>query len=198
LQKKLGLKVYRNTRRPGYGSNAKNCFRSALKENADIVAILHADNQYDATKIPIMAKLIEDGKADFTIGSRILGKTVKNMSAFRFLGNRFLGFIQNIAMGKKLTDLHSGLVVISAKILKKIPFELDSNDHVFHVETILQSDYAGAKFADVGIPTRYEDCSQSISIRKSIKYGFETNYVILKYFLSKHKIIKSKQFTIIK
>ncbi len=196
IAEKLGVKVYKNNRKPGYGSNAKNCFRSALKEGADIVVILHSDNQYDATKIPALVKLIEDGKAEFTIGSRILGDKAKNMSAFRFIGNRFLGFMQNLAMGAKITDLHSGLVAIKTDLLRKIPFELDSNDHVFHVEMILQSHYAGARFGEVGIPTRYEDCSQSISIRKSIKYGFETIFVLLKYLLHKHRIKKFRQFII--
>ena len=196
IAKKLGIKVFKNDRKHGYGSNVKNCFKSALREGAEVVVILHSDNQYDAKKIPALVKLIEDGQADFSIGSRILGDKAKDMPAFRFMGNRFLGFLENLVMGTKLTDLHSGLIAVRADILKKIPFELDSDDYCFHTDLFLQSNYLGARFMEGGIPTRYEDISTSISIYKSIVYGYDTLKIVLKYFLHKKGIASFSQFDI--
>jgi len=196
IAKKLGMKVSKNTREPGYGSNLKNCFKSALKDGADIVVILHSDNQYDATKIPALVRLIEDGKADFTIGSRMIGDKAKSMSKFRFSGNRILTIIENLILGTKLTDLHSGLVAIKADIIRRIPYELDYDDYSLHSEIVIQSHYAGARFAEIGIPTRYEEGNQSISITKSIIYGVRTLIILIRYILHKYKIKKYPQFAI--
>ena len=196
IAKNLGMKVFSNPRKHGYGSNVKNCFNKALEENADIVVILHSDNQYDPKKIPSLIKPIENGDADFTIGSRILGDKARGMSTFRFAGNRLLGFIENIAMGTNLTDLHSGMVAVKTDLLKRIPFNIDSDDYGFHTDIVLQSLYAGARFKEIGIPTRYEDASTSISIYKSIIYGFWTLGTVLKYLLHKSGIIKHRQFMI--
>ncbi len=194
VAQKLGIKVFRNPRQPGYGSNVKNCFIQALKLGADIVIILHSDNQYDATKIPQLVAPIENNQADFTIGSRILGDRAQGMSAFRFIGNRFLGLMENLIMGTKITDLHSGLIAVRADVLKVIPFRIDSDDYGFHTDVVLQSHYVGARFKEVGIPTRYEDVSTSISIYKSIIYGFSTLWTLLKYACNRSRIIRSPQF----
>ena len=196
IAKKLGMKVFKNPRQPGYGSNVKNCFNKALDEGADIVVILHSDNQYDPKKVPQLVSPIEDGEADFTIGSRILGDKAESMSGFRFIGNRLLGFIENIAMGTNLTDLHSGMVALRADLLKKIPFNLNSDDYGFHTDIVLQSHYAGARFMEIGIPTVYEDISTSISVYKSIIYGFRTMQMVLKYLLQKFKIMEFDEFKI--
>lgn len=192
IAKKLKIKVYKNPRAGGYGSNAKNCFNSAIKEGADIVVILHPDNQYDATKIPALVKLIEEGKADFTIGSRMIGDKdgLKNMPLHRYYGNRVLTMIENIVMGIKVTDLHSGLVVIRTDLLKKIPYHLNYDDYSFHSEVIIQSRLAGAKFGEVGIPTRYEDESQSTNLFRTILYGFKTLEIVMRYVLHKSGIKK--------
>ncbi|MAG92074.1 glycosyl transferase family 2 [Candidatus Woesearchaeota archaeon] len=196
VAKKLGIKVFKNPRKHGYGSNAKNCFNKALGLGADIVIILHSDYQYDAKKIPDLVKYIENGKADFTIGSRILGDKAEGMSAFRFLGNRLLGFIENLIMRTKVTDLHSGLVAVSSDLLKRIPFNVDSDDFGFHTDMVFQAHYANGKFKEVGIPTRYGDASSSISIYKSIVYGFHTLDTIFKYLMAKSGLMKHPKFRI--
>lgn len=190
IAKKLKLKVYKNPRAGGYGSNAKNCFNSAIKEGADIIVILHSDAQYDATKIPAMAKLIEEGKADFAIGSRMIGERVglKNMPKYRYYGNRALTILENIAMGTKLTDLHSGLMAIRTSTLKKIPYNSNYDDYTFHSELVVQTRMAGGKFGEVGIPTRYEDESQSTNLLRTIMYGLRTLKLVLRYVLHKSGI----------
>lgn len=192
IAKKLKIKVYRNPRSGGYGSNAKNCFNSAIKEGADIIVILHSDNQYDATRIPAMVKLIEEGKADFVIGSRMIGAKngLENMPLYRYYGNRGLTIIENIVMGTKLTDLHSGLMAIRTEIAKKIPYYLNYDDYAFHSEIVVQTRLAGGKFAEVGIPTRYEDESQSTNLFRTMAYGFRTLAIILKYIMHKSGIKK--------
>lgn len=196
VAKKLGIRVFPNPREPGYGSNVKNCFNIALKENADIVVILHSDNQYDPKKVPELVRPILDGKADFTIGSRILGDRARNMSAFRFTGNRLLGFAENLAMGTNLTDLHSGMIAVRAEILRKIPYNDNSDDYGFHTDIVLQSRYLGARFREIGIPTRYEDISTSISVYKSIIYGFRTLQMVMKYLLHKYRLMKFREFKV--
>ena len=196
IAKKLGIKIFKNHRRPGYGSNVKNCFNNSIQEGADIVVILHSDNQYDATKIPKLCGLIEKGEADFVWGSRILGDKAKGMSAFRFFGNRVLGYMENIVMGTKLTDLHSGLIAVRSSLLKSIPYKICSDDYIFHTEIILQSHYAGASFWEIGIPTRYENISTSISVYKSMVYAYDTFVVIARYLLHKVRIIKSPMYLI--
>ncbi|MEK6843994.1 MAG: glycosyltransferase family 2 protein [Nanoarchaeota archaeon] len=176
IAKKLKLKVYKNPRKGGYGSNAKNCFNSAIKEGADIIVILHSDNQYDATKIPAMVKLIEEEKADFSIGSRMIGarKGLNNMPLYRYLGNRGLTIFENLIMGTKVKDFHSGLMAIRTSVAKNIPYHLNYDDYTFHSEIVMQTYMAGGKFAEVGIPTRYEDENQSTNLFKTIAYGFKT------------------------
>jgi len=193
---KLGINVFSNPRQSGYGSNVKNCFNRAIWEGADIVVVLHSDNQYDPKMVPLLVKPIEDGKADFTIGSRILGDRAKGMSAFRFTGNRLLGFAENLAMGTSLTDLHSGMIAVRAELLKRIPYNNNSDDYGFHTDIVLQSRYAGARFREIGIPTRYEEISTSISVYKSIIYGFRTMQMVMKYLLHRFKLMKFREFMI--
>ena len=183
ISAELGIKGYRNQRKHGYGSNAKNCFNKALENKADIVVILHSDNQYDPTKIPQLVKPITSGDADFTIGSRILGDNAEGMSAFRFIGNRALGFVENLAMGTKLTDLHSGLIAVRADLLRQIPFNKGSDDFGFHTDIVFQSQFAGARFKETGVPTRYDDTSSSISVYRSILYGFRALYTTLIFLI---------------
>ena len=192
IAKKLRLKVYKNPRAGGYGSNAKNCFNCAIKEHADIIVILHSDNQYDATKIPAMVKLIEDGKADFAIGSRMIGerKGLKNMPLHRYYGNRGLTIIENIVLGTKVTDFHSGLMAIRASIARKIPYNLDYDDYTFHSEIVVQTRMAGGRFGEVGIPTRYDDENQSTAPLKTIIYGFRTLAIVWRYMMHKTGIMK--------
>lgn len=182
IAKNLGLKVFKNPRKPGYGSNAKNCIRIALQEGADIVVLLHSDNQYDPSTIPSLLSPIKDGKADFVLSSRLLGDKAKGMPVVRFLGNRVLTKIENWIMGTKFTDLHSGLVAIRTNILRKIPYAGNYDDYSFHTEIVVQSKYAGARFAEVGIPTRYERDRQSINAINSIRYAIRALKIVLRYF----------------
>ncbi len=191
IAKKLKLKVYKNPRAGGYGSNAKNCFNSAIKEGADIIVILHSDNQYDATRIPAMVKLIKEGKADFVIGSRMIGDdSIKKMPLYRYYGNRGLTMIENIVMGTHLTDLHSGLMAIRTETAKKIPYHLNYDDYTFHSEIVIQTHMAGGRFAEVGIPTRYDDESQSTNLFRTISYGFRTLAILWRYIMHKTGIKK--------
>ena len=198
IARKLKLKVYRNPRAGGYGSNAKNCFNSAIKEGADIIVILHSDNQYDATKIPAMVKLIDGGKADFAIGSRMIGdrKGLKKMPLYRYLGNRGLTIFENVIMGTKVKDFHSGLMAIRAETAKKIPYHLNYDDYTFHSEIVVQTRMAGGKFGEVGIPTRYDNESHSTSLSHTMAYGFRTLEILWRYIMHKTGIKKHPSFEI--
>lgn len=190
----LGIKVTRNSEDKGYGGNVKSCFLAAMKENADIVVLLHSDNQYDAAKIPELIKPIEENKADFSIGSRIRGDRAKGMPGYRFIGNRILTFLENAAMGTSITDLHSGMIAVSMKVLRKTPFMLNSDDYVFHSEFIFQAKSLGFRFAETGIPTRYFREATSASYAKSFIYGIETLSSLLKFMLHTKGMKKFRQF----
>jgi len=197
IAKRLKIKVYKNPHKGGYGSNAKNCFNSAIKEGADVLVILHSDNQYDATKIPALVKPIEEGKADFTTGTRMVyGNAKKVMPTYRYYGNKCLTLIENIVLDTGITDLHSGLIAVRTSLLKRIPFDKNYDDYSFHSEIIVQSSLAGANFAEVRIPTRYDDESQSTNLPHTILYGLRTLKILMRYITHRSGIKRFPSFEI--
>lgn len=194
IAENLGIRVVQNSDDKGYGGNVKSCFMAAMKENPGVVVLLHSDNQYDAAKIPELVKPIEEKKADFAIGSRIRGDRAKCMPRYRFIGNRILTFLENAAMGTRITDLHSGMIAVSTEVLRKTPFTLNSDDYVFHSEFIFQAKSFGFRFAEIGIPTRYFKEATSASYAKSFIYGVETLASLLKFILHAKGLKKFKQF----
>ncbi len=196
IAKELGMKVVRNAEDKGYGGNVKSCFSAAMKEGADIVVLLHSDNQYDGTKIPELIKPITDKAADFVTGSRIRGDHAKGMPKYRFIGNRILTFLENLAMGTRITDLHSGMIAASREVLAKAPFMMNSNDYVFHSEFIFQVRALGFRLAEIGIPTRYFREVTSASCLKSFIYGFETLSSLLKFVLHTRRLWRFRQFIV--
>ncbi|MBI2971130.1 MAG: glycosyltransferase family 2 protein [Candidatus Aenigmarchaeota archaeon] len=194
IARKLGMKVLLNDVNRGYGGNLKNLFLEARKSRADIVVLLHSDNQYDASKIPaLIAPLIRD-EADFVVGSRIRGDRAKGMPLFRFVGNRILTFMENACMGTNITDMHSGMMAFSRAVLEKSRFELNSDDYVFHSEFLFQARLHGFRFAEIGIPTRYFKEASSADVKKSFIYGARTLTNLARYLLHKHGIRNYRKF----
>lgn len=196
IAKKLGIKVIRHSIDMGYGRSQKDCYKEALKDGADIIVMLHPDNQYDAKKIPELIQPIKNNKKDFMMGSRMLGgNTLQGrMPLNRYIGNKILTFIENKILGLKLSEAHSGLRAYNRKFLKTIPFLYNSNDFVFDSEIIAQAAYFGFRTGEIPISTRYFKEVSSTNLKENIIYGTKTLITLIKLILHKYGINKYRQF----
>jgi glycosyltransferase involved in cell wall biosynthesis len=195
LGKKLGIKhIIHHQENKGYGGNQKTCYRKALELEADIIVMLHPDYQYTPLLIPAMVSIIGSGLYPVVFGSRILGNSAirGHMPKYKYFANRFLTFIQNVLMNQKLTEYHTGYRAYSAKVLKKINFDLISDDFIFDNEMIALLFYKGFHIAEITCPTNYSKEASSINFWNSIRYGFGVLGVSFLYFLTKAGIYKWK------
>ncbi|HEX8600265.1 MAG TPA: glycosyltransferase family 2 protein [Chloroflexia bacterium] len=187
IARQLGLDVIVHVQNKGYGGNQKTCYIEALNQGADIVVMLHPDNQYDATRIPSMIAPIMEGRADLVLGSRLLdGRSATlqgGMPLWKYVSNRFLTTVENFALGTKLSEAHTGFRAYSRKLLTTIPFLLNSDDFVFDSEVIAQTIAFGFKIAEVPVPTRYFPEASSVNFRRSVIYGLATLNVSRKVWL---------------
>jgi glycosyltransferase involved in cell wall biosynthesis len=194
IARRLGLEVIVHLQNKGYGGNQKTCYIEALAQGADVVVMLHPDNQYDATRIPSMIQPIIDGKADLVLGSRLLGgrdATLKGgMPIWKYISNRFLTTVENLAFGTHLSEMHTGFRAYSRRLLTTIPFLLNSDDFVFDSEVIAQTVACGFRITEVPVPTRYFPEASSVNFRRSLVYGLSTLNVARKYWLNKMGIRK--------
>ncbi|MDD6210395.1 MAG: glycosyltransferase family 2 protein [Bacteroidales bacterium] len=191
--KRLNIKnVIRHQKNRGYGGNQKTCYKMALELQADIVIMLHPDYQYTPKLIHAMAYIIADGVYPVVFGSRILGKGALRggMPVYKYMANRLLTFLQNLMMGNKLSEYHTGYRAFSAGVLKDVDFEKCSDNFIFDNEIIAQICDKGYEIAEVTCPTKYFDDASSINIKNSIAYGLGVLKVSMCYFLHKKKICK--------
>jgi len=189
IARRLGLDTFVHVQNKGYGGNQKTCYVEALSAGADIVVMVHPDNQYDATSIPRLIKPIVEGKADLVLGSRLLsgGKAALRggMPLWKYVSNRFLTTVENLVLGTRLSEAHTGLRAYSRKLLCTIPFLLNSDDFVFDSEVIAETVAFGFKIAEVPVPTRYFPEASSVNFQRSVVYGLSTLNVARKFFLNK-------------
>jgi glycosyltransferase involved in cell wall biosynthesis len=191
----LGIKhIIHHEKNKGYGGNQKTCYRKALELGADIVVMLHPDYQYTPQLIPAMVSIIGSGLYPVVFGSRILGNSALTggMPKYKYLANRFLTFFQNVLMNQKLTEYHTGYRAYSGEVLRKINFDLNSDDFIFDNEMIALIYYNGFEIAEVTCPTKYFKEASSINFRRSLKYGFGVLRVSILYFLTETGIYKWK------
>lgn len=193
IGQKLGIKhIIHHEKNKGYGGNQKTCYNKALELGADIVVMLHPDYQYTPKLIPAMVSIIGSGLYPVVFGSRILGKSALTggMPIYKYLSNRLLTFIQNILMNQKLTEYHTGYRAYSGEVLKKINYDMNSDDFIFDNEMIALIFYNGFEIAEVTCPTKYFEGASSINFRRSLKYGIGVLRVSLLYFFTKTGIYK--------
>ncbi|HUS15320.1 MAG TPA: glycosyltransferase family 2 protein [Chloroflexia bacterium] len=195
----LGIKCLVHFQNKGYGGNQKTCYLEALKDGADIVVMLHPDNQYDATRVPAMVAPIAAGEADMVLGSRLLGgasATLKGgMPIWKFISNRFLTTVENLIFGTHLSEMHTGYRAYSRRLLETIPFLLNSDDFVFDSEVIAQAVAFGFRIVEVPVATRYFPEASSVNFRRSVTYGLATLNVARRYLFHKRGIRRYKQFS---
>jgi glycosyltransferase involved in cell wall biosynthesis len=195
LGKRLGIKhLIHHEENKGYGGNQKTCYRKALELGADIVVMLHPDYQYTPLLIPAMVSIIASGLYPVVFGSRILGKSALTggMPKYKYFANRILTFIQNVLMNQKLTEYHTGFRAYSAEVLKRIHYDLNSDDFIFDNEMIALLFYKGFRIAEITCPTKYFEEASSINFKRSLNYGFGVLRVSLLYFFTRTGIYKWK------
>jgi glycosyltransferase involved in cell wall biosynthesis len=197
VARELGIKhIIEHEENKGYGGNQKSCYLKALDLKADIVVMLHPDYQYDPRLIHSMCFMIANGVYEVVLGSRILGRGALKggMPLYKYIANRFLTLFQNLMMRQKLSEYHTGYRAFSGNVLRKINFNINSDDFVFDNQMLAQIFYAGFEIAEITCPTKYFEEASSINIRRSIKYGMGVLGVSLRYFLARKRIHTSRIF----
>jgi glycosyltransferase involved in cell wall biosynthesis len=195
VARKLGVHhVIRHDSNKGYGGNQKTCYQKALEINADIIVMLHPDYQYTPKLIPSMVHLLASGLFEVVMGSRILGKGALNggMPRYKYISNRFLTLTQNLLIGQKLSEYHTGYRAYTADVLRSINFMEDDDDFIFDNQLLSQIFMKGYQIAEITCPTKYFPEASSINLARSTKYGFGVLNVSMRHFLHKHKMLKWK------
>jgi len=169
----LGIKCFLHERNWGYGRNQKTCYAEALKLGADVVIMVHPDYQYTPLIIPAMANLVTSGLYDAVLASRILGGSALQggMPVWKYVANRFLTASQNMLMGAKCSEYHTGYRAFSREVLLKLPLWENSDDFVFDNQMLAQTIYFGFNIGEVSCPTKYFKEASSINFRRSCIYG---------------------------
>jgi len=189
--KRLGIQhVIVHDRNLGYGGNQKTCYAHAMRLGADIIVMLHPDYQYSPKLILPMASMIATGVYPVVLGSRILGGGALRggMPRYKYIANRVLTAAQNLLMGQKLSEYHTGYRAFAREVLEHVPFEENSNDFVFDNQIIAQIFANGYEVAEITCPTKYFTEASSISFRRSVRYGLGVLMVSFRYFLDRKKI----------
>jgi len=189
--------VYTHEKNLGYGANQKTCYRLALEAGGDIIIMVHPDYQYTPKLIPAMASIIGNGLYHCVLGSRILGGYALKggMPIWKYIANRFLTFVENLLLGAKLSEYHTGYRAFSRQLLEQLPLEVNSDDFVFDNQMLAQIVWLGYTIAEVSCPTKYFDEASSINLFRSIKYGFGCLLTAFNFRLAKMKIITPKLFS---
>lgn len=196
--KRLGIKhIVIHAKNKGYGGNQKSCYSKAMELGADIVIMLHPDYQYTPQLIPAMSSIIANELYPVVFGSRILGKGALKggMPMYKYVANRFLTLFQNIMLGQKLSEYHTGYRAFSADVIRSIDFTPNSDDFVFDNEMISQIFMNGFEIAEVTCPTKYFDEASSINFKRSAQYGMGVLRVSFTHFLHKKGLLKSNLYT---
>jgi glycosyltransferase involved in cell wall biosynthesis len=193
VAKRLGLETIVHRQNLGYGGNQKTCYDRALEWGADVVVMLHPDYQYDATRIPELVAPIVAGKRDLMLGSRFLGDPLAGgMPRWKYISNRFLTGVENLAFGLHLSEYHTGLRAYSRHLLETIPYRLNSDDFVFDQDLIAQVVAAGGmRIGEIAVPTRYFTEASSVNFKRSVVYGLSTLRVVTRYLLHRAGLRRS-------
>lgn len=188
----LGITTIVHERNLGYGGNQKTCYRVALGLGADIVVMLHPDYQYTPHLLPAMAAMIAYGEFDCVLASRILGTGALKggMPLYKYMANRFLTFAENILLGQKLSEYHSGYRAFSRTVLETLPLERNSDDFVFDNQMLAQIVWCGYRIGELSCPTKYFPEASSINFRRSVTYGLGVLGTALSYRLSRTGILR--------
>jgi glycosyltransferase involved in cell wall biosynthesis len=196
LGRSLGLAVHIHDRNYGYGRNQQTCYRKALEAGADIVIMVHPDYQYTPLLVTAMASMVAYGVYDVVLGSRIIGDgSLKGgMPVYKYAANRALTAFQNLLMGSKLSEFHTGYRAFRCEVLTALPLLENSDDFVFDNQMLAQCVYFGFRIGEISCPTRYNEESSSINFRRSVVYGFGVVATSLKFRLQRAGVVRFRMF----
>ncbi len=187
VSRRLGLETIRHDRNRGYGGNQKTCYAAALSRGADIVVMLHPDYQYTPKLVSAMASMIAYDEFDCVLASRILGRGALRggMPLYKYISNRFLTAAQNLLIGQKLSEYHTGYRAWSRPVLERLPLLACSDDFVFDNQMLVQAVYFGFRVGEISCPTKYFPEASSINFRRSVTYGFGVLRTAMQYRLKR-------------
>lgn len=173
LSNEYPLQVYRHSRNLGYGANQKTCYRAALENGADIIVMIHPDYQYEPSLAGALAGLVASGVYDIALGSRILGGGALSggMPLYKYVANRFLTALENLAIGQSLSEYHTGYRAYSREVLDQLPLTRFSDDFIFDNQILVSAHLAGFRFGQLSVPTKYFKEASSINFSRSVVYG---------------------------
>jgi glycosyltransferase involved in cell wall biosynthesis len=196
IARAIGIHTIIHPTNRGYGGNQKTCYQAALDRGADIVVMLHPDYQYSPKLVLPMASMIASGHYDVVLASRILGKgaLTGGMPLYKYVANRALTFVENLLLGQKLSEYHTGYRAWSRKVLETLPLEACSDDFVFDNQMLAQTTWFGFSTGEISCPTRYFDEASSINFRRSCTYGLGVLKTALVYRLSRWGVMKPQLF----
>ena len=190
LARKLGLYVIRHDENRGYGANQKTCYEAALARGADIVVMLHPDYQYTPLLVTAMASMIAYDQYDCVLASRILGNGALKggMPLYKYISNRFLTLVQNLLIGQKLSEYHTGYRAWSRAVIERLPLLSCSDDFVFDNQIIVQAVFFGFRIGEISCPTKYFEDASSINFKRSVVYGIGVLRTALQLRLKRWKL----------
>jgi glycosyltransferase involved in cell wall biosynthesis len=194
---RLGLQYYVHDRNYGYGRNQQTCYREALAAGADVVIMVHPDYQYTPLLVTAMASMVAYGVYDVVLGSRIIGGTALRggMPVYKYLANRLLTAFENLFLGIKLSEYHTGYRAFSREVLTRLPLRENSDDFVFDNQVLAQCVHFGFRIGEVSCPTKYFEEASSINFRRSVQYGLGVVGTTLRFALQRAGIGHSSIFS---
>jgi glycosyltransferase involved in cell wall biosynthesis len=195
--RKLGIRTIVHASNRGYGGNQKTCYAEALRRKADIVVMLHPDYQYTPKLIPSMVDLLASGLYDAVLGSRILGgqALAGGMPLYKYISNRVLTFTQNVMVGAKLSEYHTGYRAFTRRVLNEVPWGLNSDDFVFDNQMLCQVIFKGFQIAEVTCPAKYFHEASSINFNRSMTYGLGCLTTAMRFRLTRCGLTKDPLFS---
>ncbi len=197
LANELGIRTIIHAENAGYGGNQKTCYREALRHGADIVVMVHPDYQYSPRLVTAMASMIVSGHYDVVLGSRILGGGALRggMPLYKYVANRALTFIENLFLGAKLSEYHTGYRAFTREVLETLPLRENSDDFVFDNEMLAQAVYFGFRIGEISCPAKYFEGASSINFLRSMRYGFGVLGTSIQYILQRWGIMHTALFS---
>lgn len=187
ITQRLGVRYAFHERNHGYGGNQKTCYTLALATGADVVVMLHPDYQYEPLLLPALAHMVASGVYDVAIASRILAKGALQggMPLYKYAANRILTFAQNVLIGQKLSEYHTGYRAFSRRVLETLPLLANSDDFLFDNQMLVQCHRWGFRISEISCPTKYFAEASSINFRRSVRYGLGTLGVSLAFLAAR-------------
>lgn len=191
VARRLGIKTIVHKKNLGYGANQKTCYKTALKDSADFVIMLHPDGQYDPKNLPLFIKALQEKRGDIVLGSRFLSPKGDQTPFYKAFSIKIITLFFNLVLGTSLSEVNTGYRGYTRQVLEKIPFHKNGDGYIFDPQFLIQSIYLGFKIYDVPVSKKYNPESISPNFRKSMYHGIENMILLLQYILHKLKIRKA-------